>query len=109
MPAPSPTGPIARDRALRRFRVLAFGVGTAAAAGTVGLSVVAAHAFKGHGSHASAIATRPRRVHVPPAQRVPAISARPAPLTPPAEPPAAAPAVPAAPPPASPPPVSGGS
>jgi hypothetical protein len=100
-----------RDRALRRVRLAAWGIGVGAAALTGGLSVVAAHAFKGHNGKArvtAAVARSARtaaRVSVPPPQRVPAIAGQPAPLQPPAQPPAAA--VPQEQAPA--PPVSGGS
>jgi hypothetical protein len=106
-----PPSPASRDRALRRVRLAAWGVGVGAAALTGGLSVVAAHAFKGHDGKvraATAVARRARaaaRVTVPPPQRIPAIAGQPAPLQPPPQPPAAA--VPQQQAPA--PPVSGGS
>jgi uncharacterized protein YggE len=108
-----PPSPASRDRALRRVRVAAWGVGVGAAALTGGLSVVAAHAFKGHDGKARATATtavarRARavaHVRVPPPQRIPAIAGQPAPLQPPPQPPAAT--VPQEQAPA--PPVSGGS
>jgi hypothetical protein len=117
---PPTTTPDARDRALRRVRFTAWGVAAGAAGLTVGLSAVAAHAFKGHQRSASPPApspaapraqraTRPaHRVHVPGPQAVPSIAGAPAPLQPPAQPPSAAPApAPADPAPA--PQVSGGS
>jgi hypothetical protein len=112
---PPRTTPDARDRALRRVRRTAWGVAAGAAGLTVGLSAVAAHAFKGHQRAASVRAAPPAApppplaplpVHVPGPQAVPSIAGAPAPLQPPAQPPAPAPA-PAAPAPA--PQVSGGS
>jgi hypothetical protein len=91
-----PPSAASRDRALRRLRVAAWGVGLGAAALTGGLSVVAAHAFKGHDGKArvtAAVARSARtgaRVSVPAPQRVPAIAGQPAPLQPPPQPPAAA-------------------
>jgi hypothetical protein len=90
--------PSRRDRALRRVRrtTWAIGAGTAGLATT--LSVVSAHAFKGHSRNpasAAAAAAKPRplrRVVVPAPQRVPAIADNPAPLQPPAAPPSATPA-----------------
>jgi hypothetical protein len=110
-----PPSAASRDRALRRVRLAAWGVGVGAAALTGGLSVVAAHAFKGHNGKArvtAAVARSPRavkHVKVPPPERVPAIAGQPAPLQPPAQPPAQQPpaAVPQEQAPA--PPVSGGS
>jgi outer membrane biosynthesis protein TonB len=89
--------PSRRDRALRRVRrgTWAIGAGTAGLATT--LSVVSAHAFKGH-SHGAAPAPAPkqrqplRRVAVPGPQHVPAIAHNPAPLQPPSAPPSATPA-----------------
>jgi hypothetical protein len=105
-PAASPSR---RDRAIRRIRNVTWGVGAATAGLATSLSVVAAHAFKGHPRQvkpAAVVATKPpapRRVVVPPPQRVPAIANRPAPLNPPATPPSAAPTpTPAAPPAAAP-------
>ena len=77
----------------------------AAACSPTGLSVAAAHAFKGHdGTAASARAAgspRPPGVRVPPAQRRPRDRGRaPVPLQPPAAPPQPRPRRPAAPPPA---------
>jgi hypothetical protein len=99
--APSPAG---RDRAVRRVRVLAWSVAAATAGLSAGVSVVAAHAFKGHDGRArttetTAAVPSPRaaaraRVHVPRAQHVPAIAGAPAPLQPPAAAPTAAPPVP---------------
>jgi hypothetical protein len=93
--AASPT-PAGRDRAVRRVRVAAWSTGVAAAGLSAGLSVVAAHAFKGHDGRAkttAALSSRraAARVNVPRAQHVPAIAGAPAPLEPPASPPAAAP------------------
>ena len=88
------SGPQRRDRTLARVRILGWGVGLGAALATGGLSVAAAHAFKGHsGKAAPATAVRDRplpRVHVPPPQHVPSISGEPPPLLPPEQPPAAA-------------------
>jgi hypothetical protein len=102
-------GPAARDRALRRFRVVAWSLGATAVGATGGLSAVAARAFKGHGrAHAAGAHALPRhhdrRVAVPPAQAVPPIDGQVAPLAPPPQPPATVP-VPVDPQP----PVSGGS
>jgi hypothetical protein len=76
-------------------RVVAWTTGLGAAGLTATLSIVAAHAFKGHDGTAKASATRPARavarVRVPAPQKVPAIPAAPAPLQPPPQPPAAAP------------------
>jgi hypothetical protein len=89
-----PPSAASRDRALRRVRLAAWGVGVGAAALTGGLSVVAAHAFKGHNGKArvtTAVARSTRavtHVKVPPPERVPAIAGQPAPLQPPAQPPA---------------------
>jgi hypothetical protein len=111
MPEPAPLSPAGRDRAVRRVRLLAWSVTAASAALAAGLSVVAAHAFKGHDGRAKAAAAAPRprvaaraHVHVPRAQHVPAIAGAPAPLQPPAAAPTAAP-----PPPQQPPETSGGS
>jgi len=101
-----------RDRALRRVRAVAWTAGIAAAVVGGGLSVAAAHAFKGH--HATAAPTTTpapaptatHRVHVPPAEHVPPIAGSPATLAPPQQAPTAAPPAPV---PAAPPPVSGGS
>jgi len=86
-PATSPS-PADRDRAVRRVRVAGWSLGAAAAALSVALSAVAAHAFKGHDGRAKPVVAR---VAVPPAQHVPAIAGAPAPLEPPAAPPVAAP------------------
>jgi hypothetical protein len=97
MPEPSSPSPAGRDRAVRRVRVLAWSVAAATAAFSAGLSVVAAHAFKGHDGRVKTTAAAPSpraaaRVHVPRAQHVPAIAGAPAPLRPPpAAPTAAAP------------------
>lgn len=92
-----PTDPRRRDRSLRVVRTVAWGAAAVAAAGSAALSVVAAHAFKGHRT-ASAAAAAPAsarlargQLRVPPAQDVPAIAGAPAPLTPPSEPPVAQP------------------
>jgi hypothetical protein len=78
--------PADRDRAVRRLRAAGWSLGALAAALSVALSAVAAHAFKGHdGRTKPAVA----RVSVPPAQHVPAIAGAPAPLEPPAAPPVA--------------------
>jgi hypothetical protein len=104
-----------RDRALRRVRLAAWGVGVGAAALTGGLSVVAAHAFKGHTGKARATPAVARRAHaaarvrVPPPERVPAIAGDPAPLQPPAQAPAQPPAAAVPQEQAPAPPVSGGS
>jgi hypothetical protein len=103
MPEPSSPSPAGRDRAVRRVRVLAWSVAAATAALSAGLSVVAAHAFKGHDGRVRTTATAPSpraatRVHVPRAQHVPAIAGAPAPLQPPAAAPTAAPPQPQQPP-----------
>ena len=90
MPEPSSPSPAGRDRAVRRVRVLGWSVAAATAALSAGLSVVAAHAFKGHDGgrvKTTAVVPSPRaaaRVRVPRAQHVPAIAGAPAPLQPPA-------------------------
>jgi hypothetical protein len=94
MPEVSPS-PSSRDRAVRRVRILAWSVAAATAGLSAGLSVVAAHAFKGHDGRAKPAAVAPRArsaapVRVPPAQHVPAIAGAPPPLQPPAAPPAPA-------------------
>jgi hypothetical protein len=90
--------PQARDRLLGRTRLAGWIVGATAAGATAMLSVVAAHAFRGHGgtpAHATATATA-SPVRVPPPQDVPAIDgAPPPPLQPPPSPPEAAPPQPA--------------
>jgi hypothetical protein len=92
MPEPFTPSPAGRDRAVRRVRVLAWSVAAATAAVSGGLSVVAAHAFKGHDGRARAPAARaPAHVHVPRPQHVPPIAGAPAPLEPPAAAPTAAP------------------
>ena len=95
MSAASSPSPSRRDRDLRRLRGAAWAVAAGAGVLAAGLSVAAAHAFKGHDgttqSSAVAPAARAARVRVPPAQRVPAIAGDPLPLQPPAEPPAPAP------------------
>jgi hypothetical protein len=88
--------PVTRDRSVRTVRIVAWASGLGAAGLTAALSVVAAHAFKGHDGKAKSASpvrsARPlARVTVPPPQDVPAISGAPAPLQPPAQPPAAAP------------------
>jgi hypothetical protein len=103
-----------RDAALRRTRAIVAGVAAAAVGLSGTLSVVAAHAFKGHsqGSSTAPVAKasdrgRLPRVSVPGPQRIPSISGQAAPLQPPAQPPAATPDTQPAPAPA--PQVSGGS
>jgi hypothetical protein len=94
MPEPSSPSPAGRDRAVRRVRVLAWSVAAATAGLSAGLSVVAAHAFKGHDGRVRAAVASPRaaaRVRVPRAQHVPAIAGAPAPLRPPAAAPTEAP------------------
>jgi hypothetical protein len=91
-----PTDPAARDRSVSAVRLVAWVTGLGAAGLTAALSVVAAHAFKGHDGKAKAarlaLSARPvARLNVPPPQDVPAISGAPAPLQPPAQPPVAAP------------------
>jgi len=88
-----------RDRSLRRVRRATWGVGAAVAALATGLSVVAAHAFKGHNGASTTTTTAPPASHqepthhhhvtVPAPQYVPPISATP--LAPPDNPPSAAP------------------
>jgi hypothetical protein len=99
MPETSAPSPAGRDRAVRRVRVLAWSVAAAAAGLSAGLSLVAAHAFKGHDGRAEATSAAPSRraaarVDVPRAQYVPAIAGAPAPLQPPAAAPTVAPPVP---------------
>jgi hypothetical protein len=95
----SSPSPARRDRDVRRVRGAAWAAGAAAAALAAGLSVAAAHAFKGHDGTAAASAPVPAarsgRVRVPPAQHVPAIAGDPAPLQAPAAAPTAAPPQPA--------------
>jgi hypothetical protein len=93
MPDPASPNPAGRDRAVRRVRVLAWGVAAATAGLSAGLSVVAAHAFKGHDGRVKTTAALPsaRAVRVPRAQHVPAIDGAPAPLQPPAAAPTAVP------------------
>ena len=84
------------------LRAAAWAVGGGAGVLAAGLSVAAAHAFKGHdgstrSSAAAPASSRRRAVRVPPAQHVPAIAGDPLPLQPPAAAPAAAPPQPAAP------------
>jgi len=78
---------------VRRVRALAWTVAAATAALSAWLSVVAAHAFKGHDGQVSTTAARSgaRAVDVPRAQHVPAIDGAPAPLEPPAAAPTAVP------------------
>jgi len=87
--------PSRRDRDLRRLRGAAWAVAAGAGVLAAGLSVAAAHAFKGHDgtarSSAAAPAARTARVRVPRPQRVPPIAGDPLPLQPPAEPPAPTP------------------
>lgn len=99
MPEPAARlDPRARDVFVSRARHFGRLIGFAAASATAALSVVAAHAFKGHdGRKARTITatarTRPVRSHgtvVPPPEHVPAISGAPAPLEAPSSPPAAA-------------------
>jgi hypothetical protein len=103
-PAASPSR---RDRAIRRVRNLTWAVGAATAGLATSLSVVAAHAFKGHSRQtgpATIVAPKaptPRRVTVPPPERVPAIAPGAAPLSPAPTPPSAAPTPTPAPPPAA--------
>jgi hypothetical protein len=91
--------PQARDRLLARTRLAGWVVGAAATGATALLSVVSAHAFRGHGgtpAHAAATATATAApARVPPPQDVPAIDGAPPPLQPPASPPEAAPPQPA--------------
>src|SRR6478735_5178999 len=85
--------PANRDRDVRRVRAAAWTVSLTAATLAGGLSVAAAHAFKGHdGRPRAAPPVRvARAIRVPPAQRVPAIAGEAQPLQPPAAPPTAAP------------------
>lgn len=97
-PQPRARSAFARDRALRRIRVVSWAVGAVTAGLAGALSVVAAHAFRGHDRSAPVTPTSAvgasrqptRRVHVPPPQHVPSIDEQ-APLQPPSSPPAAAP------------------
>ena len=95
MSADASPSPSRRDRDLRRLRGAAWAVAAGAGVFAAGLSVAAAHAFKGHDgtapTSAVAPAARAARVRVPPPQRVPPIAGDPQPLQPPAEPPAPAP------------------
>lgn len=120
MPEPAASlDPRARDTFVRRARHAGRLIGVVAAGASAALSVVAAHAFKGHdGRHARTVTaaararTRPapRNTSVPPPEHVPAISGAPAPLETPAAPPAAADPAASAPVEAAPPPeTSGGS
>jgi hypothetical protein len=102
-----------RDRLLRRVRVARWSVGLGAAGLTAGLSVAAAHAFKGHDGHARAdpaprhTSTGHARVTVPAPDNVPSIAADGS-LQPPEQAPQAAPQQQAAPQEQAP-PTSGGS
>lgn len=88
MPAAASPTPAGRDRAVRRLRVATWSLGATAAALSVALSAVAAHAFKGRDGRVRPAAARVRvRVRVPPPQHVPRIAGVPAPLRPPAAPP----------------------
>ena len=58
MPEPASPSPAGRDRAVRRVRALAWTVAAATAALSAGLSVVAAHAFKGHDGQVGTTAAR---------------------------------------------------
>ena len=95
MSAAASPSPSRRDRDLRRLRGAAWAVAAGAGVLAAGLSVAAAHAFKGHDgtarSSAVAPAARAAGVRVPPAQRVPPIAGDPLPLQPPAQAPAPAP------------------
>jgi hypothetical protein len=97
----APMSPQDRDRALRRYRVFAWGVGLTAAGATAALSVAAAHAFKGHdGSSAAAPAARTStpgpRASVPGPQHIPSVSGDNGQLSPPAQTPSPAPSAPSA-------------
>ena len=100
MSGASSPSPSSRDRDLRRLRVTGWAVAGGAGVLAAGLSVAAAHAFKGHDGNTRASApaplTRAARVRVPPAQLVPPIPGDPLPLQPPAEPPAPTPPTPQA-------------
>ena len=88
--------PRERDRLVGRMRIAGRVVAVAAAGATALLSVVAAHAFRGHGGGTARAAIAPvARVHVPPPQDVPAVEGSPPPPQPPAAPPEAAPPEPA--------------
>jgi hypothetical protein len=91
--------PLARDRLVRRMRTAGWVVGATAAGATALLSVVAAHAFRGHDGSATRAAVPARapasQVSVAPPQHVPAIDGAPAPLQPPPSPPEAVPPQPA--------------
>lgn len=89
---PSRTDPAGRDRAVRVTRFVAWVTGLVAAGLSALLSVVSAHAFKGHDGKAHRVAHRVvARVRVPGPQFVPGITGAPAPLQPPQQPPAVAP------------------
>ena len=102
---PDPVSPTRRDRSLRRVRRATLAVGAATVGLATTLSVVAAHAFKGHsrqaGQDTALVTKRPRTrsLVVPAPQHVPPISSGGESLQPPSAPPSSA-----APPPASPPP-----
>ena len=93
-----------RDAALRRTRAVVAAVAAGAVTLSGLLSVVAAHAFKGHARVTTAAARQPLSTDVPGPDAIPSIAGDPAPLQPPAQPPAATP-----PPTATEPQVSGGS
>lgn len=94
MPVTPVTDPSGRDRSVRAVRLVGWAAGLGAAGLTAVLSVVSAHAFKGHDGKTDAAepvrGSRPvAALTVPPPQDVPAISGAPAPLQPPAQPPTA--------------------
>jgi hypothetical protein len=78
---------------MRVTRWLVAGTAAGAVGASGALSVVAAHAFKGHPRRATPVASAPRAaprtptVHVPRPQAIPAIANDPAPLRAPAQPP----------------------
>jgi hypothetical protein len=90
---PASPNPAGRDRAVRRVSVLAWSLVAVTAGWSAGLSVVAAHAFKGHDGRVNTTVALPGAgaVRVPRAQHVPAIDGAPAPLQPPAAAPTALP------------------
>jgi hypothetical protein len=117
--SPDPVSSSRRDRSLRRVRRVTLAIAAATAGLATTLSVVAAHAFKGHarqtGQDTALVTKRPpeRRLVVPPPQRVPPISSSGESLQPPSAPPSSPAPQPASPQPAPAPPpapqTSGGS
>jgi hypothetical protein len=91
-----PADGASRDRSIRTVRVVSWAAAIGAAGLAAALSVVSAHAFKGHDgrAHARAPIARARpfhRVRVQGPEHVPAIAGAPAPLLPPQAAPVAVP------------------